>query len=431
MSSLDVRSIDEKGLRHKPVPSTKQAFRVFLSEQAFDRAVARGDSDTTREIGGVLVGEVLKDDAGPYLWIDGTVDALHAEEKGAELTFTHATWDHIHKEMDSKHQNKRVVGWYHTHPGFGVFLSDRDQFIHKSFFNLPFQVALVYDPKTHEHGLFTWHDNEVWRARRYWIGPREHIWDGPRASTDGPDRKPAEPAAGAPAAKVAADGRDDWSLGGARGPLLVTAVLVLLIGGFAGHWLGVGSANQALGEAQIEIAKGRADGASTMASTLQRDLVGVLRDTLGDEALRRPLAQAVAELDRAMSLMSAGSPELASQLKATRDSLLQLSQSRGTAQAELAQLERLARPGSELRADLGRDVAEQRAGIGALYAELATTALKLGDPARARRLLAAAAHFDPRNRARYETQLRSFDTSATLPVDLNDNTGAAGEGTIR
>ncbi|TMQ25117.1 MAG: hypothetical protein E6J90_06620, partial [Deltaproteobacteria bacterium] len=120
--------------------------------------------------GGVLVGEVLRDDAGPYLRIDATIDALHADEKGAELTFTHATWEHIHKEMDGKHQDKRVVGWYHTHPGFGVFLSDRDQFIHKSFFNLPFQVAFVYDPKSREHGMFTWHDNEVWRARRYWIG---------------------------------------------------------------------------------------------------------------------------------------------------------------------------------------------------------------------------------------------------------------------
>lgn len=167
MTALDTRSIDDHDLRTAAAPAVQHGFRVFVSEPAFDRATARGDSDTTREVGGVLVGELLRDAAGPYLRIDDTIDALHAEEKGAELTFTHATWDHIHKEMDAKHPDKRVVGWYHTHPGFGIFLSDRDQFIHKGFFNLPFQVAFVYDPKSREHGVFTWHDNEVWRARRY------------------------------------------------------------------------------------------------------------------------------------------------------------------------------------------------------------------------------------------------------------------------
>ncbi|MBC7978909.1 MAG: Mov34/MPN/PAD-1 family protein, partial [Myxococcales bacterium] len=195
MSSLDVRAIDAKELRAVAAPAAKQAFRVFLSEAAFDRAVARGDTDTTREIGGVLIGELLRDDAGPYLRIDGTIDALHAEEKGAELTFTHATWEHIHKEMDAKHQDKRVVGWYHTHPGFGIFLSDRDQFIHKSFFNLPFQVAFVYDPKSREHGMFTWHDNEISRVRCYWIGAREQTWDGPRAPVEGAGMKGGDKAA--------------------------------------------------------------------------------------------------------------------------------------------------------------------------------------------------------------------------------------------
>src|SRR6476469_6224690 len=84
MSSLDIRAIDEGELRKEKAPAVKTEFRVFLAEDAFDRCVERGASDTTREIGGVLVGEVLKDDAGTYLKIDTTVDALHAEEKGAE-----------------------------------------------------------------------------------------------------------------------------------------------------------------------------------------------------------------------------------------------------------------------------------------------------------------------------------------------------------
>lgn len=455
MSSLDVRSIDEKDLRNEPCPPTRHELRVFLSEAAFDRAVARGDSDTTREIGGVLVGELLRDEAGPYLRIDGTIDALHAEEKGAELTFTHATWDHIHKEMDREHQDKRVVGWYHTHPGFGIFLSDRDQFIHKSFFNLPFQVAFVYDPKSREHGMFTWHDNEVWRARRYFVGSREQVWDGPRASGDKPndehDRKLQKPG-GDEREPKSAEARDEISLSGALGPLLLIGVVLLMIGGFVGHWIGVGSANQVLVTAQLEISKARAEGAQLTMASLQGDLVGILRDTLGDEALRRPIAQAIGDLDQAIAVLpvdseaapgpgsgaapgpGSGDPrllQLATELKATRASLLQLSKGRGVAQVVLAQLERATRPGSELRADLGHDVAEQRSGLGALYAELATDAVKSGDPGRARRLLAAAAHLDPGNRARYEKQLQLFDKAASLPHDTTYNSGSASQGSVR
>jgi proteasome lid subunit RPN8/RPN11 len=491
VSSLDVRSIDDKDLRREPCPATRQEFRVFLSEAAFDRAVARGDSDTTREIGGVLVGEVLRDEAGPYLRIEAAIDALHAEEKGAELTFTHATWEHIHKEMDGKHQDKRVVGWYHTHPGFGVFLSDRDQFIQKSFFNLPFQVAFVYDPKSREHGMFTWHDNEVWRARRYWIGPREQAWDGPRTAPhsdklDKPARKPQKLEGPGPSERSSRSAdvdnvremRDDAGLSGSLGSLIVVGVLLLLIGGFVGRWLGMGTANELRSQVPSAPATTNSDRLQLEVTMLQSDLVGVLRNTLGDEAVHAPIMQAVGDLDRAIvtlvmggaavpgtaapgggsaatpgagsavvnvppasagsaAISAVGDPrlqQLAIQLKATRDQLSQLLAGRASAQGVLAQLERLARHSSELRADLGHDVAEQRSGLGALYADLAADAVKAKDLQRARRLLATAAHLDPGNRARYEEQLWSFDQTSSLPRDRIDNTGttgSAGQGSMR
>lgn len=504
MSSLDVRAIDEKDLRKAAPPATKQEFRVFLSEQAFDRAVARGDSDTTREIGGVLVGELLRDDAGPYLRIDSTVDALHAEEKGAELTFTHATWEHIHKEMDGKHKDKRVVGWYHTHPGFGIFLSDRDQFIQKSFFNLPFQVALVYDPKSREHGVFTWHDNEAWRARRYWVGAREQIWDGPRSAPDklgdkakAKSAKADGKAGDADAADAKPEARDD-SLTGSLGSLIVIGLFLLVIGGFVGHWFGAGSANQVLAGAELEVAKAKMEGAQIIEASLQRDLVEVMRATMGDEALHRPVEQAINDLDRVIALLPAppppppaviepapaagsgarvpGSPapaagsaapaagsaapaagsaasavagtaapaapsavdarlaQLSVQLRAARDDLFVVRSGRQSAAVTLRNLEQATRRTGELRADLVHDVADQRAGLGLLYSELAADVAKAGDRDRARRLLTTAAHVDPGNRARYEKQLQAFDKTASLPRESSDNTesaGSAGQGSVR
>ena len=423
MSSLDVRAINEADLEKKAAPKVKHDYRVFVAEEAFDRAVERGTNDTSREIGGVLVGEVLKDDAGPYLKIETTVDALHADEKGAELTFTHATWEHINKEMDTKHKGKKVVGWYHTHPGFGVFLSDRDQFIHKSFFNLPFQVAFVYDPKSREHGMFTWHDNEVRRSRRYWVGPREQLWDGDRASGE-PTKKDVETQA---ATREAA--REPLFEGpGAIATFVIAGLIVLLIGGFIGRWWGASGANEALMQAQIQLAKSKQEGAATAISALQSELVGVLRATLGDSAVRKPVAAAIAELDKALKDLdqppAAGSAAPASDdrikkakeiIAQLRESLLRLSEDRGSAHAALAQLEMLSQRNSLVRANLEHDVAEQRAALGVLYAELAADIAKTGDKNRAKRLLTTAAHVDPGNSSRYEAQLRTFDKSATLP----------------
>ena len=208
----------------------RHGFRIFISEDAFDRATERGQQDLTREVGGVLIGKLHKDESGPFLKVDATIDALYADEKGTELTFTQQTWDYIHQELESKHKGKKIVGWYHTHPGFGIFLSDRDQFIHQSFFNLPYQIALVYDPKSHEHGVFAWRDNEPARCRQYWIGQEETLWDGPRASAE-PMVAVASPEKEDMSNKrvdTAPPERDwDWVTFG------MTAIAVLLIGALA------------------------------------------------------------------------------------------------------------------------------------------------------------------------------------------------------
>jgi proteasome lid subunit RPN8/RPN11 len=52
---------------------------------------------------------------------------------------------------DGKHS---IVGWYHSHPGYGVFLSDIDVKSQITFFNQPHHVALVVDPVRNKFGFF-------------------------------------------------------------------------------------------------------------------------------------------------------------------------------------------------------------------------------------------------------------------------------------
>ena len=115
------------------------------------------------EICGALIGS--QSDAGTF--VNGAVPGEGASQGGAHVTFTQEAWVRIHEEKDRKYRGQAIVGWYHSHPGFGVFLSDHDIFIHKNFFSTPGSLAWVYDPHSDEEGCFGWNGGEVRRLTHY------------------------------------------------------------------------------------------------------------------------------------------------------------------------------------------------------------------------------------------------------------------------
>lgn len=124
------------------------------------RQHARSNSKT--EVCGVLVGR----EEGGCVEIEAGIPGINADQAGAHVTFTQDTWEHIYKVKDRDYPNKRIVGWYHSHPGFGIFLSDHDTFIHKNFFSSPTQIAWVYDPYSEEEGCFGWVNGRIERLAR-------------------------------------------------------------------------------------------------------------------------------------------------------------------------------------------------------------------------------------------------------------------------
>lgn len=139
-------------------------FQVIIHRSVLNEINRHGQTTRDVEVCGVLAGNVFRDDAGSYLLIEAAVRGDHADNSTANVTFTAETWSHIQGVMEKDHADLRIVGWYHTHPGFGIFLSDMDLFIHDNFFNLPWQIALVYDPVSGEDGVFIWRDSKTVRV---------------------------------------------------------------------------------------------------------------------------------------------------------------------------------------------------------------------------------------------------------------------------
>lgn len=110
-------------------------------------------SETLVEVGGFLVGTI----EGEKSTITNFIPALKAKQAHTHLTFGHDTWDDAFKVLEEKHPGLQIVGWYHTHPDFGCFLSEYDAFIQTNFFPAKGYVALVVDPI---RGELAWFEND-------------------------------------------------------------------------------------------------------------------------------------------------------------------------------------------------------------------------------------------------------------------------------
>ena len=139
-------------------------FSVVVKRSALNAVFCHGVSRLDAEVCGVLVGDLWRDEIGPYLYVEAAISGRHASSTVGSVTFTAETWTHVQEQLDRLYPAMKIVGWYHTHPGFGVFLSDMDVFIHGNFFDLPWQVALVRDPVSEEWGTFLWKKGEPVRS---------------------------------------------------------------------------------------------------------------------------------------------------------------------------------------------------------------------------------------------------------------------------
>jgi proteasome lid subunit RPN8/RPN11 len=121
------------------------------------------------EVCGVLIGD-LREGA---IYVDHSIPGINASQAGSHVTFTQDTWEHVYKIKDKDFPEARIVGWYHSHPGFGVFLSEHDTFIHKNFFSSQDQIAWVYDPHSDEEGCFGWVQGRIERVSSIKVSDRK------------------------------------------------------------------------------------------------------------------------------------------------------------------------------------------------------------------------------------------------------------------
>jgi proteasome lid subunit RPN8/RPN11 len=138
---------------------------VFIEEETQSKILKFACSNLHYELGGVLVGRVAKSRRRLFLEIRDFVPATKGISRRASFEFTNEAQQEIHQIVQERFKDQRILGWFHTHPGYGIFLSAADQFIDQNYFNELFHIAVVIDPTKPELGLFVWdHDHTRFRV---------------------------------------------------------------------------------------------------------------------------------------------------------------------------------------------------------------------------------------------------------------------------
>jgi proteasome lid subunit RPN8/RPN11/LysM repeat protein len=143
--------------------------RVYIKQDVYKQIERLARSDTTKELGGILLGDYVEASGRMHVVISGSVEAKYTDASVSTLTFTHETWDYVHSEHDKLFPELKILGWQHTHPNYGIFLSNYDMFIQENFFNLPFQIAYVVDPLQGLRGFFQWKGGKVEKLGGFYI----------------------------------------------------------------------------------------------------------------------------------------------------------------------------------------------------------------------------------------------------------------------
>ena len=143
--------------------------KVYIKQDVYKALEKLAASDTSKELGSIILGEYCQEHGKTHVIISQYIEAKYTDASASTLTFTHETWDYVHGEHEKRYPDKKIIGWQHTHPNYGIFLSNYDMFIQENFFNLPFQVAYVIDPIQNLRGFFQWKNGRIEKLKGYYI----------------------------------------------------------------------------------------------------------------------------------------------------------------------------------------------------------------------------------------------------------------------
>ena len=139
----------------KYIVSEPEGFDLYLSKLAEEkiRNHAMSRLEPRIEIMGLLLGTIYRRQEREYVLVRD-VATTDLDASLVSVRFDRQGFEKLFESLDDSGFDYVIVGWYHSHPGHGCFLSQTDVDTQTSMFNRPFHSALVIDPVNMEIETF-------------------------------------------------------------------------------------------------------------------------------------------------------------------------------------------------------------------------------------------------------------------------------------
>lgn len=135
----------------------QQTFQVYAVKGVLEQVMQHVKENIRVECGGILVGhpfQNLDDLDMTFVVVTAAIAQDSSSHSVAHFTVGPKEIEVARDEMQRRYPGWTCVGWYHSHPGHGVFLSGQDMQIVRSIYNVEWHLALVVDPKSEEIAFF-------------------------------------------------------------------------------------------------------------------------------------------------------------------------------------------------------------------------------------------------------------------------------------
>ena len=73
--------------------------KVYIKQDVYKALEKLSASDTKKELGSIILGDYVEEHGKMHVVISEYIEAKYTDASAATLTFTHETWDYIHKEQ--------------------------------------------------------------------------------------------------------------------------------------------------------------------------------------------------------------------------------------------------------------------------------------------------------------------------------------------
>lgn len=157
--------------RTKQMGGIEQRLKIFIEDYVYTYLHQYGRSGGGKEKLAALVGKYYEVEGQRVLVISGAIQGKETvQENGAEC-FSDETWEYIGGQLQQYFQGMTVVGWAHFQPGFGVFLTPRDERFHLEYFKESWQVLFMLDTMDKLNAFYLYNEDGtgLQQARGYFV----------------------------------------------------------------------------------------------------------------------------------------------------------------------------------------------------------------------------------------------------------------------